>query len=244
MNSFFLLYFIENISLQNGIDDLYDSYDPAEFNEGKLEKKLSNKSELYLNTIGRELNPALNLKRNSMVNPKTIKLFNTTLNTIKKTTSTTSSKNLVHSSQNSLALNNVAGVSQSTNNTSVDSSQNEGLNNNTNGINNSNNNIIPNFTISTTPSSDPMNPPRRDNRLFSVSIEKFGQNLLARSNMPNMLEVKRKSQSDLFNIKPMSLSSSMYNISRSCSLNCSELECMDFKKLTIINKSQLNGSFA
>ena len=82
---------------------------------------------------------------------------------------------------------------------------------------------------------------------LSISIEKFNVNFLksgsstSATTNTSIIEQKRKSQSDLLSIRNGGLSSSMYNMSRSCSLNCNELDGLDLKKMTMVNKSQLNG---
>lgn len=164
-----------------------------------------------------------NLKRHSMITPITIKLFNSSSN-----------KESANNS-NSQALSKNLSVSN------VNLNQNNGLN-----IPSPTKNINNNLTkTGTSPSSNNLtvnqvysSSPRPNESRFSLSIDKFGQNQLF-----NLLEVKRKSQSDLLAIKAAGLSASMFNMSRSCSLNSNELDCLDLKKINTVSKSQLNGLF-
>jgi hypothetical protein len=96
---------------------------------------------------------------------------------------------------------------------------------------------------SLTPNYNQASSGTKESRL-SLSIERFGQGLLSKTELSNMSEAKRKSQPDLMNMKASGLSNSMYNMSRSSSLNCNDLEAnIDLKRINQTNKSLLNGIF-
>jgi hypothetical protein len=163
-----------------------------------------------------------NLKRHSMITPITIKLFNSSSNkeTANNSNSQTFSKNL-----------SVSNVNLNQNGLNIPSpTKNININLTKTSTSPSSNNLTVNQVYSSSP--------RPNESRFSLSIDKFGQNQLF-----NLLEVKRKSQSDLLAIKTAGLSASMFNMSRSCSLNSNELDCLDLKKINIVSKSQLNGLF-